>query len=442
MNIPAGQRIAVIGTGVAGLGAAYLLSRRHAVSVFEALPRIGGHINTVEVHDPKGPIGIDTGFIVHNDVNYPNLLGLFAELDVPTQPSEMSFAVSIDDGALEWSGTDLASVFAQKRNLFRPRFIRMVREILRFNKAAPRDLAAGSLDTTTLGRYLDAGRYGDGFRFDYLLPMAAAIWSAPMGEILAFPAATFVRFFLHHGLLQLNDRPNWRTVTGGSRAYMDRLLARLPHRPQAGTPVARIAPGPDGVVVTPAAGGGGTFDHVVIATHADEALKLLEAPTADERRILGAFRFQPNRAVLHRDAALMPRRRKVWSSWNYLSGGSRDLGLQAGVSYWMNHLQRLDAAHDYFVTLNPPVQPRDDTVVAAFDYTHPLFDSGAIQAQQGLHAIQGGRRLWFCGAWTRYGFHEDGLMSAVAVARALGVEPGWRTAVGPAHQAARLKAAA
>lgn len=442
MTATPGQRIAIVGTGVAGLGAAYLLSRRHDVTVFEALPRIGGHINTVEVNDPKGNVHVDTGFIVHNDVNYPNLLGLFDELKVPTQPSEMSFAVSVDGGALEWSGTNIAGVFAQKRNLLRPRFLRMVREILKFNRAAPHDLQRGVLAGATLGQYLDLGRYGDGFRFDYLLPMAAAIWSAPLNEILGFPAITFVRFFLHHGLLQLNDRPNWRTVIGGSRVYMDRLVSRLPRKPQAGTPIARITPGADGVLVETATGQSSSFDQVVIAAHADEALKLLAGPSSDEQRLLAAFRFQHNRAILHRDAQLMPRRRQVWSSWNYLSNGRRDPTLKVGVTYWMNHLQRLDAAHDYFVTLNPPSAPRDETVVAAFDYTHPLFDTAAVKAQGQLHGIQGRRRLWFCGAWTRYGFHEDGLMSAVAVAKALGVEPGWQSTVGPAHEPALLKVAA
>ncbi len=442
MTAAPGQRIAIIGSGVAGLAAAHLLSSRHDVTVFEALPRLGGHINTVEVNDPKGPVAVDTGFIVHNDVNYPNLLGLFEELEVPTQPSEMSFAVSIGQGALEWSGTNLMGVFAQKRNLARPRFLRMVGEILKFNRAAPRDLQRGALAEVTLGQYLDSRRYGEGFRFDYLLPMAAAIWSAPLAEILAFPAATFVRFFLHHGLLQLEGRPNWRTVSGGSRAYMDRLVNRLPRRPQAGTPVTRVMANRGSVSIETATGPAGVYDQVVVATHADEALRLLAEPTPEQRSVLGAFRFQHNRAILHRDPGLMPRRRRVWSSWNYLSNGDPDVSLKVGVTYWMNLLQRLDAAQDYFVTLNPPIMPRDDRVIAAFDYTHPLFDTAAIKAQSLLHTIQGRGRVWFCGAWTRYGFHEDGLMSSIAVAKALGAEPVWQTTVTAAHEPAALKAAA
>lgn len=420
------KNIAVIGSGVAGLGAAYLLCRRHQVTVFEALPRLGGHINTVEVDDPAGQrIGIDTGFIVHNDVNYPHLLALFDELGVATQASDMSFSVSLDQGRLEWSGDNLDTVFAQRRNLLRPRFLAMVGEILRFNRLAPRALAVGTLQGCPLGQWLDDNRFGHSFRTDYLLPMAAAIWSAPMSAILAFPAASFVRFFQNHGLLRLSGRPNWRTVSGGARTYMTRLVERLPQRPIAGTPIRRVASTSEAVVLIDAAGHERAFDHVVIATHADEALALLDAPTVAERRVLGAFRFQPNRAILHRDPRLMPKRRKVWSSWNYLAEGPRDLGQQVGVTYWMNRLQRLATASDYFVSLNPPREPMDQQVIASFDYMHPLFDEAAIAAQQELPSIQGSGRRWFCGAWTRNGFHEDGLHSAVLVATALGAPPAW-----------------
>ena len=420
-----GQRIAVIGSGVAGLGAAYLLSRCHQVTVFEALPRLGGHINTVEVDGRRGRVAIDTGFIVHNDVNYPHLLALFDELGIATQASDMSFSVSLDRGRLEWSGDNLDTVFAQRRNLLRPRFLAMVGEILRFNRLAPRALALGTLQGCPLGQWLDDHRFGQPFRTDYLLPMAAAIWSAPMSAILAFPAASFVRFFQNHGLLRITGGPNWRTVTGGARTYLERLVERLPQRPIAGTPIRRVASAPGGVVLTDAAGHVRDFDHVVIATHADEALALLDRPTAAERRILGAFRFQPNRAILHRDANLMPKRRKVWSSWNYLAEGPRDMAQQVSVTYWMNRLERLDTARDYFVSLNPPREPAGNEVIAAFDYMHPLFDDFAITAQQELPSIQGAGRRWFCGAWTRNGFHEDGLHSAVLVAIALGAPPHW-----------------
>lgn len=420
-----GQRIAVIGSGVAGLGAAYFLSRRHTVTLFEALPRLGGHINTVEVDDRRGRFAIDTGFIVHNDTNYPHLLALFHELGVATQPSDMSFSVSLDQGRLEWSGDNLDTVFAQRRNLVRPRFLAMVGEILRFNRLAPRALALGRLDGWSLGEWLDENRFGHAFRTDYLLPMAAAIWSAPMSAILEFPAASFIRFFENHGLLRITGRPNWRTVVGGARSYLNRLVERLPQRPVTGTPIRRVAAIADGVVLIDASGHRRSFDQVVIATHADEALTLLDQPTAIERRVLGAFRFQSNRAILHRDASLMPQRPKVWSSWNYLAEGRRDLARRVGVTYWMNRLQRLDGATDYFVSLNPPREPAAKQVIAAFDYAHPLFDAAAIAAQQELPAIQGHGRRWFCGAWTRNGFHEDGLYSAVLVASALGAPPRW-----------------
>lgn len=419
------QRIAVIGAGVSGLGAAWALARQHDVTVFEANQYAGGHSNTVTVdYDGQG-IPVDTGFIVFNDRNYPNLLRLFTQLRVPSTPSDMSFAVSVGDaarpGRLEWSGSDLGALFAQKSNLLRPAFHGMLRDILRFNRTAAVDLAAGRLQDRTLGDYLADGGYSEPFMLDYLLPMGAAIWSTPLGGMTDFPAETFIRFFHNHGLLDLQGRPQWSTVTGGSREYVRRLIADGRFTLHLNMPVRALLREAGGVALI-AGGETRRFDQVVLACHGDQALVLLGgAATAAERSLLSCFRFQPNRAVLHRDPALMPQRRRVWSSWNYLSEPRRDLQRRVALTYWMNRLQGIDERHPLFVTLNPVTEPAAGKTFAEFAYDHPLFDRAAIAAQARLPEIQGKDRLWFCGAWCRYGFHEDGLTAGLQVAAALGV---------------------
>lgn len=426
------QRIAVIGAGIGGLGAAWALARHHDVTVFEANAYPGGHSNTVEIDYDGKAIAVDTGFIVFNDWNYPNLRRLFARLDVPAIKSDMSFAVSVglgkSRGELEWSGNNLATLFAQKRNLLRPSFHRMWRDILRFNKAAVTDLAAGRMAGLSLGDYLTRDRYSDSFMLDYLLPMGAAIWSAPLAEMMDFPAETFANFFRNHGLLSINERPQWYTVQGGSREYVRRLLADGNFALHLHAPVHAVQRNDDGVNVLTARGIS-HFDQVVLACHADQALRLLDdRSTPQERNLLGSFRFQPNRAVLHRDPALMPRRRNVWASWNYLSEPRRDLQRRVGLTYWMNLLQSIDSSRPLFVTMNPVSEPRDDLVFAEFAYEHPLFDRAAIGAQAKLGEIQGKNRLWFCGAWCKYGFHEDGFTAGLRVAAALGAMPFMDTA--------------
>ncbi|MFC3676681.1 NAD(P)/FAD-dependent oxidoreductase [Ferrovibrio xuzhouensis] len=434
------QRIAVIGAGVSGLGAAWALAQRHDVTVFEANRYAGGHSNTVTVDYDGHSIPVDTGFIVFNDRNYPNLLRLFAQLQVPSIASDMSFAVSVGDaarrGRLEWSGSGLATLFAQKRNLLRPSFHGMLRDILRFNRHAVADLDTGRLPGRTLGEYLQDGRYGEAFMLDYLLPMGAAIWSTPLGGMTDFPAETFIRFFHNHGLLGLQDRPQWSTVAGGSRKYVRRLIATGGFALHLDTPVRSLLRDSRGVTLV---AGGQTrhFDQVVLACHGDQALELLgDGATPEERTLLSCFRFQPNRAVLHRDPALMPRRRQVWSSWNYLSEPRRDLQRRVALTYWMNRLQGIDDRHPLFVTLNPVTEPAADKTFAEFAYEHPLFDSAAIAAQARLPEIQGKDRLWFCGAWCRYGFHEDGLTAGLQVAAALGVDAPFADSVPPRQQAA------
>jgi predicted NAD/FAD-binding protein len=415
------KSIAVIGTGISGMAAAWLLSQRHKVTVYECDRRIGGHSNTVTVKGVNGEIAVDTGFIVYNELTYPNLTALFEHFEVPTQLSDMSFAVSLANGDLEYSGNNFAGLFAEKRNLLRPRFWSMLRDLQRFYREAPRDLALLQEFHTTLGDYLDAGAYGAAFRNDHLLPMAAAVWSAPKNQILNYPAASFIRFHDSHGLLRLRNRPPWRTVTGGSRAYIERLTRSYKDRIRLAAGVAAVHRNGAGVKIRDANGAVETFDDVVIASHADQALAMLDNPTPDERRLLGAFRYSRNLAVLHSDPALMPKRRAVWSSWNHIGTERQDTAQDNDcptVTYWMNSLQGIPHDTPLFVTLNPQQAPRDQHCSEI--YEHPLFDSAAISAQSRLWSLQGRRNTWFCGAYFGAGFHEDGLQAGLAVAEALG----------------------
>lgn len=412
-----GERLAVVGAGIAGLACAWLLARRARVTLFEAGDHVGGHTNTVTV---DGGLPVDTGFIVYNERNYPLLTRLFAWLRVPTQPSDMSFAVSIDRGGIEYAGDNLAKLFAQPANLFRPTHWRMLRDILRFNRETLALLEAGGLEGLSLGEYLARGGYSRAFRERYLLPMGGAIWSCPTRAMLDFPARTFAAFFRNHGLLALDDRPLWRTVTGGGREYVRRLLADFEGEVFTGLPVTRVRRRRGGVEIVDGGGHVRQFDRVVLACHADQALALLESPSPLEREVLASFRYQPNLAVLHSDPALMPQRARIWASWNYLSGAADRIA----VTYWMNRLQSLPGRKNYFVTLNPVAEPRAELVHRRIEYRHPVFDTRAIAAQRELDRIQG-PDIFFAGAWQGYGFHEDGMRSAVNVAARLGVQPPW-----------------
>lgn len=408
----------MVGSGAASLGAAWRLSQHHDVTIFEKNGHVGGHANTLDVDAPGGRVAVDTGFIVYNERTYPTIIGMFETLAVPTRKTEMSFGVSLDGGALEYSGGSLGGLFGQPANLLRPRFLGMIADILRFYRLAPSLLADGETGPT-LGAVLARHGFGAAFVNDHLLPMAAAIWSAPSETMLDFPATSFVRFCANHGLLQLADRPQWRTVSGGSREYVRRLLADMPGRVRVDTPVVRIERHAAGVAIVTADGGRESFDQVVIGAHADEALALLAEPSATERSLLGAFRYQENLAVLHGDASLMPRRRRVWSAWNYLGRTGEDGARQLCVTYWMNRLQALDPDVPLFVTLNPILAPAEHSVYARIVYHHPVFDGAAMAAQRQLDRIQGGNRTWFCGSYFGYGFHEDAFASGTAVAEAL-----------------------
>lgn len=415
-----GKRVAVIGSGIAGLSAAWLLSRAHDVTMYEQAGRLGGHTRTVQV----GGIAVDMGFIVYNEATYPNLVALFRHLGVATRESDMSFAVSMDGGRMEYAGTDLRGLLAQPANLLRPRFWAMLRDLLRFYREAPGDAAGLERELTSLDAYLRRGKYGPGFVQDHLLPMAAAIWSTPAAEVGAHPAFAFIRFCENHGLLRLSGRPVWRTVIGGSSAYVDRLSAPFADRVRLSCGVAGISRTAQGVRVRAADGSDELYDDVVIATHAPQALAMLEDASDSERALLGAVRTAPNRVVLHRDARLMPRRRAAWASWNYV--GAPDGGLC--VTYWMDRLQGLPAgAGPHFVTLNPAVEPRD--ILHEEVFAHPQFDAAAIRAQRALWSLQGTRGTWYCGAWFGAGFHEDGLQAGLAVAEQLGeVRRPWQVA--------------
>ena len=420
------MKVAIVGSGISGLGCAHALlaERRHGVQVtlFEAAARLGGHTNTVDVCVDGIEHPVDTGFLVFNERTYPNLIRLLDELGVPVARSDMSFAVSVAAARgrrIEWAGTDLNSVFAQRRNLASPRFLLMLAEILRFNRQATR-IAQGAEEAgkQSLGEFLDRNRYGETFRRWYLLPMAAAIWSCPMRTMLAYPLATFLRFCHNHGLLQVNDRPQWYTVAGGARQYVRKIAARLTDLRLA-TPVLEVRRNEAAGKVSLRTGRGvEAFDHVVLACHGDQSAALLADADDAERTLLAGARYQPNRAVLHTDARLMPQLRKVWSSWNYLSDGGADPAVS--VTYLLNKLQPLPFRTPLFVSLNPLVEPAAESVIAEFEYSHPIFDARMIEAQQRLPEVQGRRRVWLAGAWTGYGFHEDGLKSGLAVAAALG----------------------
>jgi predicted NAD/FAD-binding protein len=436
-HLPRRLDVAVIGSGVAGLSAAWLLSKAHNVSVYEQDGRVGGHSNTVFVPGRTGPIPVDTGFIVYNELNYPNLTALFAHLGVETQTSEMSFAVSLEGGTLEYSGSNLVGLFGQRRNLVRPRFWRMLRDILRFYREAPRLLAVEA--EPSLGEYLEHQGYSRAFVEDHLLPMGAAIWSTDVASMRDHPARAFVRFCLNHGLMRVAGRPQWRTVTGGSQAYVRRLSAAFADRIMVNAKVSAITRGPAGVIVHDANGTITRFDHVVIAAHADQALAMLADPSDDEQRLLGAFRYSENTAILHQDERLMPKRKGVWASWNYMGGrdaASAEPG-QVCVTYWMNRLQSLDADVPLFVTLNPSEPPAAGRVLKTFQYHHPMYDAAALQAQGDLSLLQGQRNTWYCGSYFGAGFHEDALSSGLAAAEALGgVARPWLASAGEPQAAA------
>jgi uncharacterized protein len=429
MKVSPRMRVAVVGTGIAGNAAAYALSQAHHVTtldVFEAQPRIGGHSATVDVDYDGKRIAVDTGFIVYNTLNYPLLTALFDHLGVATQDSDMSFSVSIGNGDFEWIGRTrdvFSGLFAQRRNIVNPRYLGMLMEILRFQKAAKRDLDSGKLKGLTLADYIEAGRYSRYFRDRYIVPMGAAIWSTPVEHMLDFPAENFVLFFENHKLMHW-DRPVWRTVTGGSRSYVEKLTAPFRDRISINDPVVSIERDTFAATVRTASGRVEKYDQVVLAGHSDESLAILKDASADEAQVLSSVEYRPNKVYLHRDISMMPKRKEAWAAWNFLRESDRAQG-DVCVTYSMQHLQGIDPACPLFVTLNPPRPPRPDLVFQTFEYAHPQFTQVGFDGQALLKEINGRNRVWFAGAWTGYGFHEDGLRSGMEAAEGLGAVMPW-----------------
>ena len=438
------KSIAVVGSGISGLSAAWLLSKSHDVTIFEKNNRPGGHSNTFTVDEGGVRVPVDTGFIVYNVSAYPNLVALFDHLKVETYETSMGFAVSMGRGAYEYSGNGAASLVGQWRNLLSAGHWGLMRDLVRFFREASALDVAQIPAHLTLGAFLAQRGYSQWFAERHILPMAAAIWSTPTAQVMDFPVASFVNFFANHQLLQLVNRPYWRTVKGGSEVYVRKLLDDFRGQVELGAGVEGITRRANGVEVL-VNGRSRLFDGVVMASHADETLGLLRDADPLETQLLGSFRYSPNRAVLHRDAALMPRRRRLWSAWNYLSASPENTS-DLFVTYWMNRLQDLNTKQDYFVSLNPTVEPRD--ILASFDYAHPVFDGKANAARARLWEIQGRRNVWFCGSYFGFGFHEDGIQSGLAAAEAVGgVRRPWSVAnesgrifVGPARVAPALAA--
>lgn len=410
-------RVAIVGTGIAGLTAAEALHRSCELTVYEAEDYVGGHTNTIPVAHAGRDYAVDTGFIVYNEKTYPNFIALLQRLGVSTQPTRMSFSVHCAGSGLEYNGTSLNGLFAQRRNLLRPSFHRMIRGILRFYREAPALLDGGD-DNLTLGEYLKAGRYPREFVEQHIIPMGAAIWSADPAVMLAFPAVTFVRFFANHGLLQVKNRPQWRVIQGGSRQYVEALVRPFADRIRLRAPVRRVRRVADGVEVEADGAPTARFGSVVIAAHSDQALAMLADPTPAERQILGAIGYQRNDTVLHTDQRLMPRLRRAWASWNYFLPA--ETARRPTLTYDMNILQALESPRHFLVTLNRGNEIDASQVIRRFAYHHPVYDTAALAAQRRWHEISGTDRIHYCGAYWGYGFHEDGVVSGLRAARQLG----------------------
>ncbi len=418
------MKIAIIGSGISGLGAAYILKNKHEITVYEKNDYIGGHSRTAMVNTRDGQIPVDTGFIVFNNRNYPLLTGMFKHLDVPIAKSDMSFGASINNGWLEYGTQNLENIIAQKNNLLRLQYWLMVRDVFRFNKRAYAYLDRD--ESITIGQALNELGMGKWFRDYFLLAMGGAIWSTPLEKMLDFPAKTFVRFFDNHGLLSVNDQPQWYTVQGGSREYVNRLTASFLDRIKLNCGVTGVTRHTDHVEVRDETGATETYDQVIFACHSDQTMKMLTNPSPLEQEIIGDVKYQPNKMVLHSDTDFMPKRKKAWASWVYLSEQREDKSQSVSLSYWMNNLQPLPTQQPIIVTLNPGREPDPELTHDTHTFEHPVFSPEAIRAQTRIHEIQGKDRLWYCGAWLRYGFHEDGLLSAVNVTKKLGVSIPWK----------------
>lgn len=421
------MKIAIVGSGISGLGAAYALSDRYEVKLFEKNTKFGGHSNTVDIQIGGKRTSVDTGFIVYNTQNYPNLTSLFKHLEVPTKWSDMSFGFSSENGNLEYSGSNLDTLFAQRKNLLNFKFVNGLREILRFNREAPIAMDSGELTGLSLGEFLSRHKYRKWFVENFILPMGGAIWSTPQAEILNFPASNFISFFRNHGLLSgLSRTQVWRTVDGGSKVYVNKIIQKLGSSAVVNRSVVSISRSNGTVDLTLNDGSIEKFDHAVICSHAPEAMKIVTNKTPEESNLLEKFKTSQNRTILHSDKSLMPKRSKAWSSWNFLSTGAvEDFNGASSVTYWMNRLQGIDIKTPVFVSLNPLSEPDPSSIYAEFNYAHPIFNAESFDAQEKMDNIQGDGGVWYAGAWLGYGFHEDGLTAGLRIASALGSTPDW-----------------
>ncbi len=415
------MKIAIIGTGIAGNAAAWVLNQSHDITVYEKEPRPGGHAHTVDIEIEGQTITVDTGFIVMNHRNYPHFKKLLEHINVPTEPSDMSFSVSRDQGKFEWSSKGLKGLFASSKNLINPTFYRMLFDVVKFYAIAEKDLEKGVLQELSLGDYLKKRNFSDAFRDNFLLPMGAAIWSTPNEAMLEFPAQSFMTFFKNHGLSSTN-KPKWRTVTGGSRSYVQRLTQDYADKIKYESEVISVAPKNNQVEVKTSDGKSALYDHVIMACHSDQSAKLLQDTDLKSKDILANIRYKENSVYLHSDERFMPKNKNAWTSWNYLHDQSDDT---IALTYWMNLLQNIESAKPVLVTLNPDNEPDPSLTYGTYSYTHPQFNAAAIKAQSDIQNEQGVSNIWYCGAWMKYGFHEDGLASTVSVLEKIGIAIPW-----------------
>ncbi|MHB1050388.1 MAG: NAD(P)/FAD-dependent oxidoreductase [Bacteroidota bacterium] len=419
------EKLAIIGTGVAGMGCAYFLHKKFDITMFEKNDYVGGHTNTVTVDEEGTPVHIDTGFMVFNHVTYPNLLRLFSELNVPTKKTSMSFSVQHTASGLEFSGTGISGLFAQRKNIFSPRYIAMLKQIGRFNTECEEVLTDPGYADMTLAEYVRAKGYGEEMMYKYLIPMSSAVWSTPIDEMLNFPAYTLVRFFKNHGFLGLNTQHQWYTVHNGSRSYRDIMIAPFKDSIRVNSGVMKVEKESTGAVVTTVDGSVHRFDKVIFASHADETLAMIDNPTDEERRLLSPFTYQENVAVLHTDESVMPKTKRAWSSWNYRIDDNGKGGMIPSTVYWMNSLQQVSKKKNYFVNINGEEQVNPKRVLKRIVYTHPVFTVATKNAQKELHRLNEHGPLYFCGSYFKYGFHEDAFTSALELSRRIMKENIW-----------------
>ena len=417
--------IAVIGSGISGLSAAWLLSKSHNVTLFEKNEKFGGHSNTVKIakgYFGKNPeINVDTGFIVYNEFNYPNLTAFFKHLNIKTEQSNMSFSASMDNGEFEYSGSGISGLLAQKTNVLNLRFWKMIYGIIRFYKSCPKEMYNKEIESMSLGEYLRINKYNESFIKDHIYPVAGSIWSATNSEIEKFPIKSFINFFYNHGLLELNikKRPKWRTITNGSQAYVKKIIDNFSGILEIKNGVKSVTRCANGIIINAENGKENKFDHAIIATHPDEATKILHKPNKDEINILNKIRYEKSHAFLHTDHKAMPKNKSAWSSWNYKSSKNKHFDSKVSLTYWMNKLQNINYNYPLFVSLNPEEAPKNDSIIKELIYDHPIFDFNTIKAQKELLSIQGKEGIWYCGAYFGYGFHEDGIQSGLYVAEKL-----------------------